>query len=142
MGDHWQDPELVWDFLAEAEEHLDRVDEALLELDKWNTERDKASVQEALRGLHSIKGTAGYVALLDIQELCHASESLLHGLELAPDGGRERLDLAFDGISVLRERLDEVRNCCQADRSLTPSTKVSEFLERANTPVVVAPPAR
>ncbi len=130
MSDNWPDPDLIEDFLAEAEEHLDSVDAALLELERQRSQRSSTIVQAALRGLHSVKGTAGYVSLFDVQELCHAGESLLHGIETAANG-RERLDLSFDGVSVLRQRLSEVRQCCKAGHRLPASKQVSEFIERS-----------
>lgn len=140
MSKNWQDPELIREFLEEAEEHLDSVDAALLDLEQRRKRTPQQSAAMALRSLHSIKGTAGYVDLFDIQELCHAGESLLYGLD-APGSERTLLDLSFDVVTLLRERLAEVRASCVADRPLPPNARLVEFVRRTRE-VSRAPSAR
>lgn len=103
-----RDPALIADFLCEAEEHLDRVDDMLLLLEKRGPRRALAA--EALRELHSLKGTAGYLDLFDIQALCHSGEGLLGELDSASAAERgRRIDLAFDIVTQLRGALAALR---------------------------------
>lgn len=103
-----RDPALLADFVCEGEEHLDRIDHMLLQLEKAGHRR--ALSAEALRALHSLKGTAGYLDLFDIQALCHTGEGLLEELESssAAERGR-RIDQAFDIVTQLREALGALR---------------------------------
>jgi chemotaxis protein histidine kinase CheA len=67
--------ELVREFLAEGTEQLDRLDRELAALG-----RDPGSPQllaDALRTLHTIKGTSGCLGLHRLAELAHAGEALL-----------------------------------------------------------------
>jgi chemotaxis protein histidine kinase CheA len=120
--------ELLLEFAEEAEEHLDRAETALLALEKQPGAQHE--LDSALRGLHSIKGTAGYVSLFDLQELCHVSETLLdsRGVQ-TPALVKRRVDLVLDALMAMRSRLEEIRECCQAQSVLKPSRSLTEFLE-------------
>src|SRR6266446_3555602 len=70
-----QDPELIGDFINEATEHL-----ATIEAEALALERDPASADSlhaAFRGIHTIKGLAGFLELSDIREVTHEVETLL-----------------------------------------------------------------
>jgi chemotaxis protein histidine kinase CheA len=122
--------ELLLEFVEEAEEHLERSEAALLVLEKQPGA--KQELDTALRGLHSIKGTAGYVSLFDIQELCHVSEELLGGraVKTREDLVKARVGLVLDALAAMRRRLEAIRECCQEERALKPSRSLTEFLER------------
>jgi chemotaxis protein histidine kinase CheA len=124
-----QDTEILLEFADEASEQLERIEEALLGVERNPKHRDGLGV--AARSLHSLKGAAGYVSLLDIQELCHGAEELLG--TFAATYGKEmslRMDLAFDAVSVLRERISDIRRCCNSRRPLLPSESVTALLLR------------
>jgi two-component system chemotaxis sensor kinase CheA len=70
--------EIVKDFLAESAEGLDRLERALVEL-----ERDPASRQrlaEIFRTVHTIKGSSGMLGYPKLEAVAHAGEGLLGGL--------------------------------------------------------------
>lgn len=69
------DEELLRDFAVRAAEHLDDADEQLLALEGDTQNHD--AVDAVFRAFHTIKGMAGFLALDDISEHAHSSESLL-----------------------------------------------------------------
>lgn len=103
----WDDPELVHEFLTEAEEHLDEADNLLLDLDGNGPNR--AHLTRITGCFHTIKGMSGYVDLQDIQRLCHLTESLLGNLDQAGRVIRQRkLDTTFRVITGMRHRFQEI----------------------------------
>jgi two-component system, chemotaxis family, sensor kinase CheA len=127
-----QDGELLLEFVDEASEQLDRAEQALLALER--TPKARGQLDAALRSLHSLKGSAGYVSLFDLQALCHGGEELIQRLpELSAPAARERLDLALDAVSIARARLDEVRDCVARGVELADSSKVAECLRKIDT---------
>jgi len=63
-------------FKAESEEHLQRLDDALLQLEK--TPADQALLEEAFREAHSLKGAARMLGLNGIQKPAHELEDELN----------------------------------------------------------------
>ena len=124
-----RDGELLLEFVDEASEQLDRAEQALLALEQ--TPKARGQLDAALRSLHSLKGSAGYVSLFDLQALCHGSEELIQVLPECPaPAARQRLDLALDAVSVARERLEEVRDCVERRVELGESANLGECLRK------------
>ena len=92
--------ELKKDFLEEAFDLLDKLEENLLTLEK-NPQDDKA-IQSIFRVAHTIKGGAGTVGFSEIQELTHNLED---ALDLAR---KKTIELNRDHISLLLECRDEL----------------------------------
>jgi two-component system chemotaxis sensor kinase CheA len=72
-----EDPELLRDFLVEAQEHLGTLESEILTLDR--DPRDREALNAAFRSFHTIKGLAGFLELWEIQKLAHEVESVLDG---------------------------------------------------------------
>lgn len=66
--------ELLNDFIIESSEGLDTFDRELLELENYG---DLEKMNVIFRVIHTIKGTAGCLALLNIETIAHAGENLL-----------------------------------------------------------------
>ncbi|MGK5091706.1 Hpt domain-containing protein [Deltaproteobacteria bacterium TL4] len=93
--------ELLGQFVLEAEEHLETIEESLLALEE--TPEDINPINEFFRAIHSIKGTAGYVNLKQIEILSHRVESVFDNLrkgnlKYTKDIG----DIVFRSIDILR----------------------------------------
>ena len=71
-----EDPELFRLFKAESEEHLARLDDGLLRLEK--TPADPALLEEVFRESHSLKGAARMLGLARVETASHALESILN----------------------------------------------------------------
>jgi two-component system chemotaxis sensor kinase CheA len=70
-----EDPELLQAFLVESGELLQGLDHDLVKLEACPT--DQQLLNQAFRALHSIKGTAGFLALEPIVRVGHRAEDVL-----------------------------------------------------------------
>ncbi|MFK5894988.1 MAG: chemotaxis protein CheA [Pseudomonadota bacterium] len=68
------DDEILQDFLVEAGEILETLNEELVELEQHPEDADM--INSVFRGFHTIKGGAGFLALTPLIELCHRSEDV------------------------------------------------------------------
>lgn len=73
-----EDPELHKLFKAESAEHLARLDDGLLRLEK--TPDDQALLEEVFRESHSLKGAARMLGLAQIEALAHGLESIFNAV--------------------------------------------------------------
>ncbi|MEW6444912.1 MAG: Hpt domain-containing protein, partial [Pseudomonadota bacterium] len=72
------DPELLQDFLVEAGELLDRLDEQLIELERAPDDRELLNA--VFRSFHTIKGGAGFMDVHPLVEVCHRAEDVFNML--------------------------------------------------------------
>jgi two-component system chemotaxis sensor kinase CheA len=70
--------DILREFVLETHENLALLDDDLLKLEKNPTEKN--TLAQVFRTLHSVKGTAGFMGLVKLQAVSHASESLLSRL--------------------------------------------------------------
>jgi two-component system, chemotaxis family, sensor kinase CheA len=67
--------EIVKEFLIESYENLDKLDRALVELEKDPTHRP--SLDSVFRTIHTIKGTCGFLGFGKLERVAHVGENLL-----------------------------------------------------------------
>lgn len=98
------DEELFYDFFSEATEHIDSFEDVLLTLEE---DRDMDALNQGFRGMHSIKGAAGFLDLRWINNLSHAMEDLLG---LFRDEGykinESHIELLFGGMDSLKKLIN------------------------------------
>ncbi len=70
--------EIVKEFLIESYENLDKLDRALVELEKDPTHRP--SLDSVFRTIHTIKGTCGFLGFGKLERVAHVGENLLSQL--------------------------------------------------------------
>ncbi len=70
-----ENKELLGEFHAEAVDHLQQIEAALLALDQQPDEPE--ALNSIFRSFHTIKGNAGFLGLVPMQTLAHEVESLL-----------------------------------------------------------------
>lgn len=70
-----ENQELLSEFYAEAVDHLQQIEAALLILDQRPD--DPEALNSIFRSFHTIKGNAGFLGLVPMQTLAHEVESLL-----------------------------------------------------------------
>lgn len=108
------DPELVADFVARAQEHLDSADSLLLTLEQAPDDRN--ALDATFRVFHTIKGMAGFLGFTEIERFAHDTESLLDG----PRKGKETFTPeAFDAVFAA---VDGMRVLISARADLIPGT--------------------
>jgi two-component system, chemotaxis family, sensor kinase CheA len=103
------DPELLADFVLEADEHLAAIEEKILLL-----ERDPSLIDEIhalFRSFHSIKGLAGFLGLKGVQAVAHEVEALLdHARNLRISVNSDVVDLVLESSEYLKEEVSVVRS--------------------------------
>ena len=123
------DETLLCDFLSEAQGHLDSADVQLLRIE--NAPQDKEALNAVFRSFHTIKGVAGFLDLMDIQELAHISEDVLDNarkdkLELC--GGA--IDTIFEAVDFLRRLLGQIEEALSSGGVVEPDANLPELLSR------------
>ncbi len=93
--------EIIEEFLVESRENVDDLDRELVELEKDPTSGDLLA--NIFRNLHTLKGTAGFLALAHLESLAHAAENLLSELR------EGRLMLRTEIMDALLRAVDEIR---------------------------------
>jgi two-component system chemotaxis sensor kinase CheA len=99
--------QLLETFQVEAQEHLQKLNETLLQLERQPDEEARhALLQEVFRTAHSLKGAARAVSLTDIENLAHIMENVLQQardakLELKPD----MCDALYDVLDTIQQLL-------------------------------------
>jgi two-component system chemotaxis sensor kinase CheA len=116
--------EIFEEYVVEAKEHLENLEQKLLELEK--NPRDKELINSAFRSMHTIKGGAGFLGLNVIVETAHLAEEVLgklrsEELELTP----EINDLLLKSVDFLKHALEcYLRNEeCSLDQGLCENLK-------------------
>lgn len=74
------DPAILAEFIAEAREHLSALMDGLLALENLPKDQIPASINPLFRAMHSIKGSAGFLGLHQLEHLAHATETLLDAM--------------------------------------------------------------
>lgn len=108
-------------FIVEAEENLQNINTALLELEKDPGIREL--IDEMFRYAHTIKGGAASVGFKDISVLAHEMENLMENLR------SQKLKLSSSVIDVLFETLDMLE-------TLVGSAAKEEKIEIEITPLI------
>ena len=107
MSIHDFDPEILQDFLTESGELLEQLEGDLVELEA--APADPEMLNKVFRALHTIKGSASFLALTNLVEIAHAAESALNA---ARNGevhvGRTEMDLLLEAVDVIRVQMGEL----------------------------------
>ncbi len=102
------DDEILQDFLVEAEEILEGLNEQLVELE---TQPENSELLNAIfRGFHTIKGGAGFLALDAMVGLCHKCEDLFNILRQGDKiVDAEMMDTFLKVLDVLNTMFDQTK---------------------------------
>jgi two-component system chemotaxis sensor kinase CheA len=71
------DPELVEEFISDAREQLEHIEQGALALEKDG--HDAEGINTLFRAFHTFKGNAGFLEFTAVSSLAHMLESLLEG---------------------------------------------------------------
>jgi two-component system, chemotaxis family, sensor kinase CheA len=96
---------LIEEFQDEARSQLDRLDAALLRLEREGSigEEEHGAL---LRGLHTLKGNAGMLGYLALRDYVHAVESVFRSE--SHRWPQQLLDVLFEGAAAVRQAIDRV----------------------------------
>jgi len=106
------DDEILQDFLIEAGEMIETLNEELVELEQRPNDSDL--LNSVFRSFHTIKGGAGFLSLIPLVELCHRAEdvfNLLRNGELKVDSSI--MDVMLPVLDSLNEMFDSLRNAVE-----------------------------
>ncbi|MCA9216131.1 MAG: Hpt domain-containing protein, partial [Planctomycetales bacterium] len=116
------DPEIIQEFLTESTEHLADIEQQLLEIEAGGEHVNVDLVNTVFRGVHSIKGAAGFMGFESVQGLAHSLESVLNLMrEEALIPTSEIMDVLLGAADLLRQLFDDIENSNAVD--------VSEFVK-------------
>jgi two-component system, chemotaxis family, sensor kinase CheA len=102
------DPEILQDFLMESGELLEQLESNLVDLE--STPKDPELLNEVFRALHTIKGSASFLALTNLVEIAHAAESALNAARnsvITID--RAAMDLLLGAVDILKHQFGELQ---------------------------------
>ena len=117
--------EILEEFLVEAEEILENLDQDLVDLE--SNPDDKELLNKIFRGMHTLKGGAGFLNLTPIVEIAHRIEDIFNKLRndemtLTP----EIMDVILEGIDKLKEALQMLKD----SQELPDMEEIEELLSR------------
>ena len=102
-------------FSAEADEHLMALGDALLLLEK--SPDDREALPNALRRVHTLKGSGQLLGLVDVARAAHAFEDSLKAIERGERAVDGRLvDGLLDVVDLLRSLVDQARPASATQR--------------------------
>jgi two-component system chemotaxis sensor kinase CheA len=94
------DEEILQDFLVEAGEILEQLQEQLVDLE--NNPEDSDLLNAIFRGYHTVKGGAGFLSLTELVNVCHGAENVFDAMR---NGQRS---LTPELMDVILQATDEV----------------------------------
>ena len=94
------DEDILQDFLVEAGEILELLQEQLVDLE--NNPEDSDLLNAIFRGYHTVKGGAGFLSLTELVEICHGAENVF---DVMRNGQRT---LTPELMDVILQATDEV----------------------------------
>ena len=102
------DEEILQDFLVEAGEILEQLQEQLVDLE--NNPEDADLLNAIFRGYHTVKGGAGFLSLTELVEICHGAENVF---DVMRNGQRtltpELMDIILQATDVVVEMFERVK---------------------------------
>ncbi|MGC9385414.1 MAG: chemotaxis protein CheA [Hydrogenovibrio sp.] len=115
------DEDILQDFLVEASELVEQLDEQLVSLE--NSPSDSDLLNAIFRGFHTIKGGAGFLGVTPLVEVCHRAENVFDKIRNGDvnydSNAADIIMRAFDVISdYIQELNDGARELEEADSGL------------------------
>ena len=112
------DRQIIEEFVIESCDHLADVESQLLAIEAGGAAIDAELVNTVFRAVHSIKGTAGFLQMSNIQSLSHEMESVLNLIrnrQLVPDS--DVTNALLHAADTLRSMVEHVDNSEEVDVS-------------------------
>lgn len=124
------DDEITQDFLLEAGEILEQLNEQLVDME---TNPDDMDLLNAVfRGFHTIKGGAGFLAIEALVDVCHIAENVF---DILRNGERqvdaELMDSVLQCLDVVNDMFEEIK---EGNTPSTADINLIENLKRLSLP--------
>lgn len=131
--DNYLDNSIIEMFFFESDQLIEQIDRAVLLAEKAG-DYSPELVNEILRAMHTIKGSAATMKYANIAELAHSLEDVLHFLrERKPPSidNSELTDLVLEGSDLIKVELQKLKNGDRNDGDTTDIIgRVRDFLAR------------
>ncbi|MBF0448328.1 MAG: chemotaxis protein CheW [Magnetococcales bacterium] len=113
-----EDDELLGMFVQEAAEHLETIEPDLLTFEENGDATEPEIINRLFRGVHSIKGSAGFFGLTSITKLSHTMENLLGKVrEKSQSATPAVTDSLLSGLDKLQTMINDVAASDSVDAS-------------------------
>ncbi|MFP4458906.1 MAG: chemotaxis protein CheA [Candidatus Zixiibacteriota bacterium] len=119
-------PEMFAEFIDEALEMLQKIDNELVELEK--NPNDLEIIKKVFRPIHTIKGNSTFFNLLKVKKLAHTLENqfdLMRKGKLIPN--KSNVSVLLEGIDELKKMLQRVRG---GDNEIDDEDKYKGLLDK------------
>ncbi|XOV79248.1 MAG: chemotaxis protein CheW [Aestuariibacter sp.] len=124
------DEDILQDFLVEAGEILEQLQEQLVELE--NNPEDRDLLNAIFRGYHTVKGGAGFLSLTELVDVCHGAENVF---DVMRNGQRHLTPELMDTILQATDAVVEMFESVKAREPLTPAgQELLDVLHRLSKP--------
>ena len=124
------DDEILQDFLVEASEILEQLNEELVELEHSPSDADLLNA--VFRGFHTIKGGAGFLSLEALVDVCHRAEDVFNLLRNGEKSVTpELMDVMLEVLDVLNDQFESIRAMEEPEKA---SPELLSQLEAMNCP--------
>ena len=124
------DEDILQDFLVEAGEILEQLQEQLVDLE--NNPEDSDLLNAIFRGYHTVKGGAGFLSLTELVEICHGAENVF---DVMRNGQRsltpELMDVILRATDVVVEMFERVKSREPLEAA---DAELIELLHKLSTP--------
>jgi len=116
-------------FLGESREHLERMDHALVRLER--APGDPEALATLFRAAHTLKGLSAGMGYEAMAQVTHAMEDLFSHLQRGGPSDPALVQVLFEGVDLLREFLDAVEAGREGSVNLIPYLHRLEEWKRA-----------
>ncbi len=100
--------EIIDEFVVEAKETLEKIDPMFVDLETKGYDKD--IIDEIFRGMHTIKGAAGFLGLGQVVDVAHRAESIMKRLR---DGevtlNKDLTDVILKSVDALRLLVSHIK---------------------------------
>lgn len=121
--------DIINDFLAEASESLEQLDQKFIELEKQPG--DTSLLNDIFRSIHTIKGAAGFLGFQQTVEVTHSTEDVLNKLrkgEMHVTPGI--MDAILHSVDLIKVLLTNIKERNGREEDLKPTVaRLTEILE-------------
>jgi len=127
--DFMKDSDLLSGFISEAFEHLEAIELNVLELEQ--SPNDQEIINNIFRPFHTIKGVSGFLNLMTINRLAHATENLLDDVRngtLTMNSGI--IDIVLGVGDFLRTMIQNLSDVLEKGPEYYQQYDISDFLVR------------
>lgn len=131
--------EIISEFITEAEEALDKMDNLFVEIETKGYDKDV--LNEIFRTMHTIKGGAGFLGFKSIVDVAHGAENILKKLR---EGGvslsKQLIDVVLKSADMLRLILHHIKLKDEKIEDTSPLLKeLEEALKAAQSQSTIPP---